>query len=257
MPYKTSSALLLLCGVWSSASIAAPITHTVTFEDALHGEIISNQYFSSYGLTISATNPNKLHDLAIIFDTNATGTADNDLEFGGGWSTGNIENTAVGNILIIAENNTDTSPADGYIDSPDDQGDNASADPSGTLIFDFGSTIDLFGFDLIDVENNFEMGNSAVVFYDGSDTELYSLSFADFLTRDASIEYANNSANRIFPIDLSDYSTTSKVVFEAGGSLGIDNITWQTNVVPEPGTIALMMFGLAGLGFSARRNRQS
>ncbi len=231
--------VLLICQ--SSMAIAGPIT----FDGLSHGEIVTTQLAPF--VTISATNPNRPHDLAIIFDTTATGTADPDLE-GPPWSGGNLpSSTVLGNALIIAENDIDVSPADGLIDDPDDEG----SRPSGTLTFELGTMLGTkFGFDVIDIEGNI-LEASSVDFYAGA-ALLGSISFADFQILDPTITFGNNTLNRVGPFSLSQLGLASpfdKMVINVGGSSAYDNI-----VVPEPSTgLMLASFALAGMLFARRR----
>ena len=97
---------LRLAGMGGLIALAAGGAEAVTldFNDLVHGEIVSGQYLSEFGVTITAINPSRPFSLAAAFDTNRTGTADPDLE-GPDWAFGNIGTCAdLGNILIIAEN---------------------------------------------------------------------------------------------------------------------------------------------------------
>lgn len=217
----------------------------VDFSGLPHGTIVTNQI---PGMTVSADNPNRPFDLAIIFDTNVNNTADPDLE-GPVWSAGNLApNTDVGNILIIAENNTDAN-GNGLIDSPDDEGNR----PAGKIFLNLATTWTGFGFDLIDIDNDvdedggikFLMGNSVVGF----------VGFDDIVNPNsphyrAGVVYGDHSANRIAPLSILSNGQPmpfNKIVVEMGGSGGIGRL----NLVPEPS--ALLMLGVAGLAVVRRR----
>ena len=63
-------------------AVASPATAgTITFDEPLlalvHGEVVDTDFA---GVTITAVNPNKAFDLAVVFDTTVMGTSDPDLE---------------------------------------------------------------------------------------------------------------------------------------------------------------------------------
>src|SRR5436190_16557817 len=113
--------LLAVVGAFGFTSIAAAAV--LNFESQTHGKVVANQYRSYQGgITISADNfraggP----DMAIVFDSRRTNTADPDLQ--APFVAGNLApgTTTVGNMLIIAENSIEANH-DGLIDSPDDEG---------------------------------------------------------------------------------------------------------------------------------------
>ncbi len=211
----------------------------IDFNSLAHGEIVTTQFAPT--VTISAVNPNRPHDLAIIFDSEETGTADPDLE-GPPWAGGNLApGTVLGKLLIIAENDVDANN-DNLIDSPDDEG----SRPAGSLIFEFGQAVGVFGFDIIDIEGSIQEA-STIEFFSGN-TLLTTVSFADFVAAgplfDPTVVFGNNTANRISPLVDQQLGIVpfDKVVMNLGGSSAIDNI-----IVPEPstfvlGAIALTMF---------------
>jgi hypothetical protein len=212
---------------------------TITFSESGlgHGDFVSNQIS---GVTISAINPNRGFDVAQIFDTTASPTSDTDLE--DPWSTGNLPSTTVlGNALIISENND---PND-----PDDEG----RRPAGSLTLDFAASYQTLGFDLIDVEDLTAENGSVDFFAAGGATT--NVTFADLVTRDGTITWGDNSANRIAPFSASELGlpNISKVTFNLGGSGAIDNIT-----VPDGGsTLALLGLSMAGLGFCKRQGKRA
>jgi hypothetical protein len=225
--YKRMAAIAC-AGVAMSAS-----ADVIDFSSLSHGEIVNSQ-FSSMGVNISAINFNQSFDLAVAFDTSLNGTADPDLE--GPWSMGNTDlNTALGNVLIIQENDD--------ID-PDDEG----GRPAGQLIFDFDMSIQSFGFTVVDVEDS-TSENSIIEFFSGGSL-VGSINFDQFEaggSNDFGAIYGNNSINLIG--ELSPGANFDQVVITAGGSMGFDNISFT---VPAPGSLAL--FGL-GVGALARRRR--
>jgi len=101
----------------------------LNFAGLPHGTIVSEQY-AAFGIHISAAANVGGANAAVIFNTFASGTPDSDLE------------VDIGNLLIMPHNITDTNPADGLVDVPDDN-------PTGgaiTILFDSPRTIESFVF---------------------------------------------------------------------------------------------------------------
>jgi len=251
---KTTCTLAAL-GALLGASTMHAVSLDLNKPGLVHGTILDTQFLTSDGVTISATNIGGGPDLAVIFDTEARGTRDNDLEgpngTDGSWSGGGNmpSNTRVGNAIIIQENNVGT--GDGVADLPDDEG----SRPAGSIVFDFGSNrIDSFGFDLIDVEGPDEYGRDSgffASFYDPSDTLLHSIGFGSLIITDGA-DYGNNSLNRIAPISFHGASFR-KVEINFGGSAAITNINYSR--VPDSGSTALLLLSSALALLVASRKR--
>lgn len=228
---RTFVMLLIGSGLTASVGFAGSIV-SLTFEGLAHGQIVS----MVDGIGISAHN-NSGPDIAAIFDSLQTGTRDPDLEYHGSWSGGNLETTELGNLLFISENSRETG---GILDNPDDEGDR----PAGFLQFVFPDPINLFGFDLVDVESiaaGEEPGR--LEFFDGA-ALVHTVSFMDF---GSDIAYGNNTANRVHAFDV---PSSTRVRIQLGGSGAVDNITYST---PEPGTVLLIGLGLAAVAVLRRR----
>jgi len=239
-----SIAPLLVVSACGAAAHAVPV---LTFDPAVHGEIITNQFAGSHGVTISANNLNRSFDLAVAFDSLMTGTADPDLE-GPPWAGGNLApNTVLGNMLILQENNTGI--GDGIADNPDDEGQR----PAGDLIFDFATAQTQFGFDLIDVEGTMEE-NGMVSFFLGGGMVGSPIAFSDITNNaspfyDATVTFGDNTANSLGPWNAADFGAINfdRVVIRLGGSGAVDNIA-----VPAPGAGAILG-GLALAGLRRKR----
>lgn len=231
-------ATIAFCVFAFFAASAVDARPPIEFSTLQHGAIVTNQFQTSEGLTVSANNLARPFDLAIIFDTTRTGTADADLE-GPGWSSGNLPaSTNFGNVLILAENNVDTLAPIGLIDSPDDEG----TRPAGDLIFQYNHQLTTFGFDVIDVEGVLDENGMISFFRDNvlQATVNFSQLVAPGAYFDPTIRFGDHSINRIKPFTATQLQITSfdKVVVRLGGSGAIDNI-----VVPEPSTIGAAMIG--------------
>jgi hypothetical protein len=235
-------AFLSLAGA-ASAGVITPVT--ITFEGQVHGRILSNQFASQGLLSITANNPNRAFDLAAIFDSTRTGTADDDLE--DAWDGGNIpSNTILRNLVIIAENNTGAD--DGILDDPDDEG----TRPAGSLTFQFASQLAYFGFDIIDLESVIQESSNLQFFR--NNVNVGTVNFSQFVTNgnqyfDSTVVFGNNSANRIQPITAASLGVSGfdRVVLNLGGSGAIDNL-----VIPAPSS-GVIVLGAAALLSRRRR----
>lgn len=231
---------------------------TLYFESLDHGQIVTDQYRSTHGVSINASNSGGGPDLAIVFDSTRNNTRDPDLE--GPWNRGNLAGQAdLGNLLIIAENGIDRNN-DGRIDNPDDEG----SRPAGSIFLDFDTPIHSFGFDLLDVEGPNEYSRDSgyfAVFYSGN-SELSRVGFGSFADPnspfyDATVRFGDSSANRIQPITAAELGLTEfdGVEINFGGSGAIDNLAFMP--VPLPSATFLLGSGLAGLFAIRRRKKQN
>lgn len=165
-----------------SALAASAVQETVvTFDEPgvglTHGDIVSTQFQSDFGLTISATNlrnPDRFDDLAVIFDTTDGGPGDGNVDpdlvqpfdLGNGivkvgGTTELRQGSSGGNSLIIQED-TRVKKNGELRNAPDDEG----RRPAGYLLFDFDEDISSFGFSLIDIEETEALGGYFAAFFD-------------------------------------------------------------------------------------------
>jgi hypothetical protein len=227
--------------------LASPaLALTLDFEEFGHGDIVTG----SQGVVITTTNTGGGPDLGVAFDTDETGTADEDLQFnspsiaGGsdGWTMGNLSpDTHLGNVLIIQEHSKTCDTV--LCTDPDDEG----SRPAGSIDLDFSAlgSFSEFSMDLVDVESSTAEPGS-VVFYLG-DVQVASVGFMDFLS-DPTVVYGDNSANRISVLSGVRYD---RVTVNLGGSGAIDNVT--AAAVPEPSAALLFALGALAVGRGARR----
>lgn len=118
------------------------------------GTVISDQ-FSSWGITLQVQNNNRKHpNSAVVFDSSNPSGGDIDLgtpneaHNGPGKGEGGASNDkALGNLLVIAENDTD-SDGDGLLDAPDDEA------GGGDMTFRFDRSMKIRNLVLVDLDKN-------------------------------------------------------------------------------------------------------
>ncbi len=194
---------IFAAGLFAAAPASAAI---ITFDEAppslVHGSIVTTQYVGINGVTISAINPNRSHNLAVAFNTlvDPDDTTDDDLVGPPteDWDFGNLSDPVqveLKNILIVQENNTGI--VGGVVGDPDDEG---SRPHAGDLIFEFATAITQFGFSIVDVEGAIEPGTFLTFFMGGA--ELAEVPFTEFTNAasvffDATVVFGDNSANKL------------------------------------------------------------
>jgi len=137
---------------------------------------------------------------------------------------------------------------------PDDEGER----PAGLLIFDLENQMVSMGFDLVDVENT-DDEPGGVDFFLGLALQ-GSFEFKDLMDTgspvfDPTIEFGNNTANRISAVLLAELDNAvgpvfDRMVFRMGGSGAIDNVVLAT--APEPAALPLLLIAGALLGCRLR-----
>ncbi|MCH2170466.1 PEP-CTERM sorting domain-containing protein [Myxococcota bacterium] len=232
---------LMAVSLLQSTGVSASLIDFNAFE---HGRVVD---LNIPGLSITAENVGGGPDLAVVFDSNLSGTRDPDLEAASGgatlWSAGNLVGVDLGGILILQENGFGC--WDGVCNRPDDEG----SRPAGSLTLDFEAPIESFGLDLIDIDGlTLELGALVFVGSLGTDT----VPFTDLLNPG---DVGNNSANRVDPLALTDMGigNIQRIRVEWGGSGALDNL--QYTLTPEPSTGSLIALGLVTLGVATGRRR--
>jgi len=214
-------------GPESGGSDGTAPSDVIDFESLAAGTILGEVMTAHGRVTVQGLNPDFAGlNAAVIFDSSAPTDADPDLgtpnkDFGGpgvgvgGASGSRFENdTALGNILIVGANLTDTTPADGLIDNPDD------SSTGGTLGFGFGEigSVLIESLTVIDVETS-EKPTRVALFDDGDNL------IASFIMPQPG---DNGVATAILPPVHG--VVRMEVVF--GGSGAIDNVVFRPETDP-------------------------
>jgi len=241
-----------------------------------HGTVINGTHQvadSGINIGISAENNGGGPHLAVVFDTTLTGTRDPDLQdpfhapsagnpyfTDPGDSTSNAvyevgfvlsEMERPGNILIVQENGNGC--GDGVCDDPDDE-----AGGPNSISFDFmDGPITAKSIDLFDLNGGNQNETATIsLFSDLGGTQLI-----DSITVKGSDIGGDNRAGRLL-FTASGIENVSKisVLFSSSGATG--NLVYDVpspgnpgNIV-EPGTLALLASGAAGIAALRRRRRR-
>ena len=255
---RAAFSFLAACGLVACAGTAQAAF--IDFAGFVHGEILDTDFLASDGLTISADNPNRSFDWAVVFDTSLSGTRDPDLEGPAGrlWDGGNVAPDEVfGNVLIVQENDTGCADDQCYL-SDDETGTNCGGD----LIFSFQDRMTRFGFDVVDIESG-QAAGARVLFFDGAGPAVATVFFSEFECAvgpfcDGTVDFAgDNSANHLSDMTATALGITGfdRVVIDLNGSGGIDHLRFDGPQVPEPALAWLVLLALAWLGRAHQPSR--
>lgn len=289
--------LSLLAGGTSVVLAAAPaLALTLDFESFDHGDVVANRVASHAAShadwTLVVDNPNRDFDIAAAFDSSLSGTADPDLEMGGGWSGGNLApDTDLGSMLILQER----SCSGATCATPDDEG----SRPAGSFLFLFEETFQFASIDLIDVELGEEAspsephglwhkrhvgpkwgreyGREHGLFHKmnapfgrgkgggsegGEDGAIRFFNVVDGEVDVLVAEYTFQELAALYPDLEFGNNTANRIDFGEIGDfnavevdLGGSGAIDNLVVVPEPATVGLVSLGLVGLGVVGRRRR--
>jgi hypothetical protein len=230
-------------------------------DDTFSGQIFDNEYQNQIpgapaglGMTVSAQNAAPTgFDLAVIFDTENPSGGDTDLaqpfqqlanpSLGFGSGLGPLGEQNPRRIIILQEHNSGSCTGTQCTPADDEGG-----QPAGIIIIAFNRAVTATGADFFDIEQleNGTTNDNAIRFFDAEvgGTEIPgSVQHTPFTGGDWTWDRLTYNVEGVRRIEI-----------HMGGSGGIDNITIK---VPEPGTLAVFAFGLAGLGFMRRRRRNA
>jgi hypothetical protein len=243
-PLAPLAALLLAFGLSAPSSAL-----TLDFYEGLaHGALAVDGFadFGAYSVTVS--NPNRSFDYGVAFDSGASGTRDDDLEFAGGWGLGNLDEP-LGNILILQENATSC----GAVLCADDEN---SRPLAGSWTFDFDGLFTTFAVDLLDFGDD-GVGAGTIRFLRGTgEVSSFAIHELGSVFPGQNIAFGNRSANRV-NFGLEDiggpFNGIEITLFGSGALDGL--IVDGATQVPEPGTAGLLGLGILGVAFLRRRSR--
>ncbi|MEX0622006.1 MAG: hypothetical protein WD187_03400 [Candidatus Woykebacteria bacterium] len=146
--------LLLAVGIVTSSSSSAQDQCTaLTFEGLPAGTILGEQY-APQGVHITGVTSGSRPDAVMVFDSDAVGTPDPDLEV-----TDPQWDPAIGNLAILPDNLKDGN-GDGLADQPNDSA------SGGTQIYTFDEEVKILGFAFVDSDR--EDTTPIAVAYDGN-----------------------------------------------------------------------------------------
>ena len=242
-------ALMVFCMVFSITAVAGASTiqpRTITFDQNgyVHGSVIDWAGLPGEGTQLRVNNRQQNFNYAVTFDSEATGTADPNLE--APWSGGNIQGETLDLMLIIQGD--DAGCQTGVCTTPLAE----AAEPAGTMTFFLDTPASSFGLDLIDIR---EGDNGYIRFYPEDNWgNFVTINFDELL---AGLSLGANFANRIEPITakslgLSQFSWVTLKFYE---SAAVDNLTYVP--VPEPATAFLLGGGLILLTLSRKKAGKS
>jgi len=212
-------AILLVLGVVPDNAFAQT---TIDFNSFANGQIIDTEIV---GLTLSSTGP---ISAPVIFDSQIVQGGDPDLNgppLDAPWAGGNLANTALGNLLIVHENNNCAAnpldcipPANG---PPDDRA------AGGTITVDFqGTDICSWRTALIDIgdpENDPEFGEFR--FFSGGGQVGATRAWESLPGIGALGDRTANTFNTITAASQGGSWDKVKIIFDGSGA--VDNITFQ------------------------------
>ncbi|MEM9886022.1 MAG: SdrD B-like domain-containing protein [Bacteroidota bacterium] len=190
----------------------------------------ANIFGSGMGITVVSSDPT--NNPMNIFNSAGTTGPDPDLQFGSGWSGGNIADVMLGNLLIVND--------DADISTPDDEANGVEF----TLTSDM--QLSAISLDIVDLEGREIDADDIIRFENTVTSEIVEVPFQDFEASSSSIlsvanlVYVEDGANRIANLiaeELADYAATTasmtdsetlrsfnRVTFITDASLGIGNI---------------------------------
>ena len=210
---------------------------------------------------------------------------DSDLEIDDGtdgeWEGGNLQNTRLGNALIIQENFDSDDISQGHLDLVQGQDSNSNKrapDDSGAggyISFGFESSIYSFGFSWIDLDERINgVYGTTITFVDTSGTvdQSVTVDFVEFESGvfqsrngvDQNVVWGDGHANNISSISVAELNNVmntnlnsfDEVRFDLKGSGGIGHVTYSFSAVPEPSTYAFGAGMILLIGVHFWRNRK-
>jgi hypothetical protein len=214
---------------------------TIDFDDFDHGDIVAAPLAKHPGYTLVVENDARSFDKAIAFDTEASGTADDDLERGSGFAEGNIQDAHLGRILGSRRT---TAAARRSAARPTTRADR----PAGKLTFVLDAQQELVLVRSRRRRRLDERGRPDHVLPARERrrrrTSSPSFTFADFLGLGQGVQYGDNSANHV---ELGRLRRVRRVRDPDGRLGGVDKPAPRRAARAGAGVGALLGIGLAAL----------
>lgn len=262
---STSIAVGAAFGATLMSSNALAFT-SIGFENLVSGQVVDDEYVLSDGVTLSAVNTNRDFDFAVVFDTGLLPTRDGDLiapfydfiesdfanagdqdaqSFNGDVRDGNNGMIDPGNILIIQENNIGC--GDGICDKPDDEANR----PNGWFDIEFDTPVFLSSIDFFDVEvEEDNRPDAQITLTTATGSEIFftpntggNFTYTENMQSASGAAFARPGAYNTWDRQFFNVAEVTMIRINMGGSGGIDNIRFATNV-PTPAPLALTALGL-------------
>ncbi|NJO53021.1 MAG: hypothetical protein HC840_30595, partial [Leptolyngbyaceae cyanobacterium RM2_2_4] len=176
----------------------------------------ANIFGGGMGITFASDDPS--NNPLNLYNSEGSGGADPDLERGSAWAGGNLTTENLGNLLIINENATISTPNDN--------------DDGGKILSISTMSLSDFAFDLVDVEDSELDDDDFITFENTLTGESVDVLFTDFEPTSGSpfavagLAYGDRFANRITGITATKLGISSfnKITFETDASFGIGAI---------------------------------
>lgn len=227
MKFITMFAASLLFGAVANAN-----TVVLDFEAFPAGTIVDTEY-AALGVSISAINFGVGPDHAVVFDSNNPTGGDSDLA--APFHNPDLGASMPGNLLILQENHD----CDAFTcTTPDDE----AGRPAGQFLITFADGVLLRSIDFFDVEGIEASPQYAIELYDGENNRIPTTFYVP-----------DTGGDNMWAQVLFDVEGVHSMVINMGGSGAIDNLTFETRVVPVPAALPLFLSALASFGFARRR----
>ncbi|BDS05653.1 hypothetical protein NT6N_06930 [Oceaniferula spumae] len=234
----------------AQAQTAAPQKrYEISFDETAmglsHGTLFSGNEYAGVGGGVTFTvNSKGDHNQLLIFDTDESGTRDDDLE--NPFIGGNLKGVrGLGNALIIAENTIDNN-GDGLVDRPDDEA------RGGTIGVVFGNDrVASVGFNLYDTPEN-DDSDVSIVFKDSTGKSV-TWRAPELIAHGSNVAFGNHFGNEFNGIKAKDLDLANIQSIDFNIESGAVDSLHYCEVVPEPTSIALLGIGFAGMLFRRKR----
>ena len=212
----------------------------VNFEGFPEGQPVE---FAGFGTGIFAVSAigNSGGTSAAVLNTESSSNPNLKYPYAGG----NLKTSRLRKVLIV--------PTEPGGSTPDPAG--------GQLTLTFFGPVRSFGFDVLDIDVA-DAPNTFVTFSVGG-ANIATIPFSEFKNvrspfRRNTMSFGNNTANRVAPLNAVQFGTFAfdEVVFDFPSEFALDNVYFQTMVIPEPTALGALCSVML-LGLRRRRTPRS